>query len=162
MTYFQTWRIISKATVTIHIHFFFKHEHKFFLLSSKYLGLGFLGCMVDIYRSWSEPSKLCSRVAAPVCVFSSSVWEFSWSACSPALDITVFVFLIKMFPRNVMTSHCGFALHFPNVCSCSIRLHMLGCQPYSFYRSIYFCIILCVFAYTLATIVFEFIVYYIN
>lgn len=59
-----------------------------------------------------------------------------------------------------MTSHCGFALHFPNVCSCSIRLHMLGCQPYSFYHSIYFCIILCVFAYTLATIIFEFILLY--
>ena len=71
--------------------------------------------MVGIYRT-QKPSS-CFPEWLHQFVFSPAVYESSsWSASSPALDITVFSFLIKMFPEYVMTSHCGFALHFPNVC----------------------------------------------
>ena len=78
----------------------------------KYLVL-LLGRRVVLFLILLGTSVLFSRVAAPVCIPTSSAKRSCFSASSPT-SVVVWVVNVSHSDRSEVVSHCGFDLYFPD------------------------------------------------
>ena len=76
-----------------------------------------VACLFFLRNRWTAFHYGCTILA-----FSSAVCD--WSNFSAPFGV-VTVFYFSPFHRYVVTSHCGFNLHFPNGIWCWISLHVL-------------------------------------